>query len=572
MFDISVPIINITAEEMGLEHYLKMLKRLQAKRVFLSIDKGFLSEERKAKELAALEKNCRYFHEHGLEVGAWLWTFWVDEKNDFTHMKGATGREHPTEVCPSDEAYRSHMGNYIADVADCGVDLIMFDDDYRYHFYGIGMGCLCKNHVDYMEEMLGEPLVSEQLPELMIKNGKNRYRSAFLAANRHYFELFAKEMREAVNRVNPAVRLGLCACMSVWDVDGIDSVTITKLLAGDTEPFLRLIGAPYWAVNQSWGNRLQNIIELERMQLSWCGDGIEVFSEGDAWPRPRTNCPANYLEIFDTALRASGGFDGILKYAVDYTSTPSYEDGYIQRHEKNTGLYKEIAAYFEGKTACGIRVYERMAKFEDMVFSTLPQENYCIENVFFSPAAKLLADNSIPTVYEGRGICGIAFAENVSLVSFEAMKEGLILDLRAAEILSARGIDTGLVARGERVTIAREDFDGFGERYRRVGKAYEITVKENAVVLSHLVQLNDKGEVSRKTPGSYYYQNGDGQQFLVLSCAAYETLSSLENEYRGYVYTRLIKEAVTRFGGKLPAFSYGNPDLYLLAKKDDRSM
>ena len=52
MYDISVPIINITAEEMGLEKYIDMLKRLNAKRVVLSIDKCFLSDTRKAKELS----------------------------------------------------------------------------------------------------------------------------------------------------------------------------------------------------------------------------------------------------------------------------------------------------------------------------------------------------------------------------------------------------------------------------------------------------------------------------------------------------------------------------------------
>ena len=72
MFDISVPIINITAEEMGLEKYIDMLKRLNAKRVVLAIDKCFLSDTRKAKELSALKRNCAFFHEHGFEVGAWL--------------------------------------------------------------------------------------------------------------------------------------------------------------------------------------------------------------------------------------------------------------------------------------------------------------------------------------------------------------------------------------------------------------------------------------------------------------------------------------------------------------------
>ena len=69
--------------------------------------------------------------------------------------------------------------------------------------------------------------------------------------------------------------------MSVWDMDGVDSFTLAKLLAGNTKPLVRLIGAPYWAENRFLGNRLEDVIELERMERSWHeGDDIEVFSEG----------------------------------------------------------------------------------------------------------------------------------------------------------------------------------------------------------------------------------------------------------------------------------------------------
>ena len=52
-----------------------------------------------------------------------------------------------------------------------------------------------------------------------------------------------------------------------------DSATVSRILAGNTKPYLRTIGAPYWAVNRSWGNRVQDVIELTRMERSWCGEG-----------------------------------------------------------------------------------------------------------------------------------------------------------------------------------------------------------------------------------------------------------------------------------------------------------
>ncbi|MBQ7348034.1 MAG: hypothetical protein IJW55_10250 [Clostridia bacterium] len=61
--------------------------------------------------------------------------------------------------CPTDESFLEFSSDYIADMARCGVDLIMLDDDFRYAFLaGNQMGCLCDNHMRMIEEMIGETL------------------------------------------------------------------------------------------------------------------------------------------------------------------------------------------------------------------------------------------------------------------------------------------------------------------------------------------------------------------------------------------------------------------------------
>lgn len=573
MYKISVPITNISAEDMGLEKHLENLKRLDAKRVFLAVHRYYISEERKKKELDALKKNCAFFKSHGLEVGAWLWTYWMTEKNDYVHMTGIKGEVSPTQICPSDESFRRFAASYIADIAACGVDLIQFDDDFRYAHFNFGFGCACENHMKYTETLLGEKITREELEKKVLCGGENKYRSAWQKAKAHYFEVFASDIRKAVDKVNPNVRISICSCMSTWDLDGIDAASISRILAGNTKPIARLIGAPYWAVKKSWNNRLQNIIELERMERSWCGDGIEIMSEGDAWPRPRTNCPASYVEIFDTALRASGNFDGILKYDLDYVSNPGYEQGYVERHEKNRDLYKQIDKYFSDKQAVGIRIYERMNKYEDMIIPDGFAGTNNIENLFFSSAIKMISDNSIPSVYEGDGICGIAFAENVKAVSAEAMKKGLIIDLRAAEILQEQGVDVGIVSIGDKYRADKEYFDFLKNQYIIDNDVYDIKINENAKILSYFTQDNEVAEECRRTIGSYYYKNNNGQQFLVFAFQAYPQWDLNENIFRGYMRSAQIKYAVDLFGGdKLPAYSYGNPDLYITAKKNSSSM
>lgn len=571
MYKVSVPLMNHNVKRMGRDKLVKELKTLDAQRVFLAISQYIISKEERKAEMEALRENYAFFKTNGYEVGAWFWTFWIKEKNNFTKMKGATGIVSNESVCPSDKAFREFAKDWIKEVASCGFDLIMFDDDFRYGFLDIGMGCVCKNHIAYMENILGEKIDESTLAHRLLSGGENKYRDAWLEANGYYLRLFAKEIREALDEINPDIRLGLCSCMSLWDTDGVDTVTISKILAGKTKPFMRLIGAPYWAVNKSWGNRLQNIIELERMERSWCGDeNIEIFAEGDVYPRPRINCPANYLELFDMAIRADGRFDGILKYGLDYISNPGYETGYAMRHLKNKPIYNEIHKSFHDKKACGIRVYEKMNKFSKMEIPDAVAGTCDVQNIFFSPAARMLSDCSIPTVYDGDGICGIAFAENIHTVSEDAMKNGIIIDARAAYILQSNGIDTGIISIGNKMNVDTEYFVDIDDYISCVCNAYDMKISDKALISSRFSYVTEDGITRREIVGSYLYKNNKGHKFLVFTFDAYFNGEAI---YRSYARSLQIKNTIQHFfEKKLPAYSYGNPDFYIIAKKNEQEM
>ena len=577
MYKISVPIMNSNIVRMGKENLLSEIKKLGAERVFLGFGEYVIDEKKQKRDFEALAENCRYFKSCGLEVGVWIWSMTMLEKNSYMHMKSPEGKVSATQLCPSDEEFVSFAADYIKKMAACEPDIIMYDDDFRYSFLDIGMGCVCENHIAYMEKLLGEKMDDEKLKKLL-SGGKNKYRDAWMTANGHFMESFAKRMREALDEINPEIRLGQCSCIGAWDTDGTDSIRISKLLAGNTKPFMRFIGAPYWAKEKQWGNRLQNIVELERMERSWCeGSGIEVFSEGDVYPRPRTNCPASFLEIFDTALRASGGFDGILKYGIDYYSNPGYESGYISRHIRNIPLYEEIEKHFSEKIACGIRIYEKMKKFSDMkIPARIAGKGEEIQNCFFSPASRMTSDNSIPSVYEGEGICGIAFGENATELSESALSRGVIIDMRAAEILQEKGIDVGLLEKRGEIS-ADEEFFNEGRDVVRVEfrfhgiecNVYDISVSEKAKIMSRFSYTKEDKVSTGEVIGSYLYENEKGQKFLVFAFDAYY---NGEITYRSYLRSREIADAVAFFGEKLPAYSYGNPDLYILAKKSGGEM
>ena len=562
MYSVSVPLMNKYIQRAGREEIAENLIRMHADRVFLWIEVYTDNRLEYEKKLATLKENCRFFKEKGFEVGAWLSGFTVDSAENFVRMTSPDGKKESALVCPSDPRFREVIGSFIQDVAKCDVDIILFEDDYRYGYLPeIGMGCSCKNHVAYMSRILGEAISAENLNEHLLSGGPNRYRSAWLEAKGHFLRLYAREMRQKLDEVAPDIRLGVCSCMSLWDFDGVSTNEISRILAGNTKPLIRLIGAPYWAVNRSWGNRLQDVIELERMERGWCDDDIEIIGEGDVFPRPRFACPSSYLEGFDTALRSDGRMSGILKYVADYTSSANYETGYVQSHVRNLPLYKEIDACFSGKTACGVRIWEHMRKYENAVIPEKVAGTTDVQDLFFSPAARMMAACSIPTTYEGMGNVGAVFGENARYIPDSALESGLILDAKAAGILMERGIDVGIASVSEVIHISEEHFLKPEEYVPASGKAHRMTLHENARVQSVFVTQN--GEI----PASWTYENENGQKFL---CFAFDAYFTDETLYRQYARSRQLAEAMKNFFGRpLDAYCFGNPDLYILSKKGD---
>ncbi|MBO5070958.1 MAG: hypothetical protein J6C37_11450, partial [Roseburia sp.] len=172
MYKISVPLWNQNIVRAGRDRLAELLKKMHAERVFLALDAYLTDEEEREKALEALQENCLFFQEKGFEVGAWIWTFMIHNDDRYVHMTSPAGKVSSTQICPSDADFRAFAGEYVQKIARCGVDMIMYDDDFRYGFLDIGMGCTCKNHLARMSEILGEELGTEGLREKLLAGGK----------------------------------------------------------------------------------------------------------------------------------------------------------------------------------------------------------------------------------------------------------------------------------------------------------------------------------------------------------------------------------------------------------------
>lgn len=355
MYKLSVPVSIQTMNKKSLPIFVEEFRRAEVSRVFLC---GLIPFYKKDcyiyQEPEKMEFLISYLKEQGFEVGVWEGAFGHggilthDQQSEyvdsFTRIEGVDGKVEEEAFCPLDKNLQNCYYHAIKRLAQMQPDIIMFDDDFRLNTRRYNMGCCCELHLKQYYQEIGEEIPRSKLEEVIFTGGENRYRSAWLKVMGDSLLDFAQLMRAAVDEVDENIRLGSCTCHDIWDFSGTDGIRLAKVFAGKTKPFLRTIGAPYHGI------RVQNAVEYTRMQAAWCQhEDIEIFTEGDVYPRPRYIVPSRLLEIFDLALLATGETDGILKYMFDYNRDVTYERGYTARHVKNKLLRDGIKNFFGDK-------------------------------------------------------------------------------------------------------------------------------------------------------------------------------------------------------------------------------
>ncbi len=555
------------------EETLAELRRLGVKRVFLAGMTPYpTTQEEKDATYPLLKENCDFFHKEGFEVACWHWAFGYVKNLGTTMIKGSDGAE-TTYHCPFDDKFLELVYDNAYNLAKCGVDMIQYDDDFGFSYFGNSLHCTCDLHMARIREILGEDISPEELQEKVLRMPNSKYRLAWMQANGESLKKFASTVRSAINEVNPKIRAGVCTNMGSWGLDGATAEEISRTFAGDeAAPFLRLIGASYWPqrVGYHHGTLLSHVIEYERLSRSHVPHDIEAFGEGDPWPRPRNHCPAANVELFDMGLRIDGTIDGILKYDLDYYAQPDYETGYIDRHVRNKPVYDWIDKAFSDKKIAGVRVYDTMDKYKGMKIPESVTTGRRLVEIFYNPAIRMLCDSGVPTTYTNAGVCGIAFDENVRIVPKVELKRGLIIDMRAAEILAEDGIDVGIIKKGDEYASTLERFVD-GNRCVNIHegaiRAYKVELNPNVKVLSYL-RVNENGKTV-EYPVSYTYENANGEKFLVFAFDAY-----YNNRHLGQSYARAreLRDVIASFGTPLPAHSLGNPNVHMMTKKSDNAL
>lgn len=560
----------------GLQETIEVLHKMKADRAFIAMPRLSFDREGRKAEINRITVLKEKLSESGIGSAVWLNTLGfggkLEGKNtvtakNFTRKKSIGGKILDDCFCPMDKSFTNAICEIISDIAETGIDMIVLDDELCLSAVP-GVGCVCDLHMSEYRKRLGESISIEEIKEKVFTGGKSRYRDVWLDLMGDTMRDFCKTLRKALDKVNPKCRMGFCAGVSSWDFEGADGLELTKLLAGNTKPFLRLTGAPYWrAVRRFGAQSLQNIAESCRLQIKWAeNSGVEVFTELDSYPRDRFQCSASFLECIDLATKTSDGAD-CLKYVFDYTAKVGYETGYVKAHLRNVPLYEEIEKVFYDKKTAGVRIYEEQRKFENY---ELPMEYIGDEPLmsrWFLQSSIIPTSLGIPTTYEGEGYFGMAFGENAKYLPGSAFRKGLVIDLKAAKILQERGIDVGLLSEKKAEAHLSECFPDYETEISAYCQTalYEIEISEKAEVLSRY-----KGE-GVDSPASYLYENSSGQRFLVYAFVSDDCLER-SNCFLSYCRGKqLTDNAEWLEGERLPFVCGDEPMLYCILKEDDNS-
>ena len=578
MYRYSAPIYNshITPEKR--EAYLASFRAARIERVFLIAKYNFETGE--VFDLPLLRENIAWLRESGISPAIWagetighgglLHDGGAKKSFAFAPLRNFDGEDMDGTRCPTDERFANNLARIFATLAGTHPDYILVDDDFRISYRGRIPFCVCEKHLALIAARYGAPVTREAVRDAVMHGAANPLRDAYLRVMGDTLRELAKKLRAAVNEIDDTVGLALCTCHNHWDLDACDPVELTGIFAGKKRaPLLRLHGAPYWA----WfspDKDLPHVFEHARMFAALsAGHGFELMNELDAYPRPRRNCPASYMELVDAVMRADGTTHGALKYMYDYISPLGFETGYLAAHERDLPALEKLEKMFTTGKQAGVRVCIEPHMIGENDSDLTPPYTQMPRPV----VGTMLSRCTIPVTHTEKGLCRAVFGEAVTKLPEAALDEGLILDAVSALLLAERGVDVGLAA-GQDLRAALRDLTPY--RVLDADGTPAVLVRASGKFLTAALAKSADVKLSVITkdatlPLCYTYENKKGQRFLVWLFHA-ATVARDSDLTEGDLIQKAMTEGVEWVArATLPAKCKKHPQLYMMCRESEKT-
>ena len=146
MYKVTVPTV-ITNGHFNREKTLAEIKRCGAERIALAVDRELGYAFTSPENLKLLKELIEYYKANGLETLVWL-------GETLGHAAGKPENNSPYDCirnidkgdisafCPLGEKFRNDFCTWVKNIAECGAQMIMLDDDFRLDVRG-DFGCFC---------------------------------------------------------------------------------------------------------------------------------------------------------------------------------------------------------------------------------------------------------------------------------------------------------------------------------------------------------------------------------------------------------------------------------------------
>ncbi len=491
-----------------------------------------------------------------------------DTPADFQKITAHDGREFYM-MCPMGGPFQEYLRKAFTAIAKTGPDFIMVDDDFRL-LHGRG-GCFCPLHIAEINRRTGRGETRESLSLLLARPGAASSEEAivFDSLQQDSMVQAAGVIRQAVDAVDPEIPISFCTC--VGDVRHADAVA-SALAAKGQQRVVRINNGRYLEPGQR--NFAARMVHTAFQRAALAPETL-VLAEPDTCPHNRYSMGAQALHghYAGSILEGCGGAKHWL------TRTRFFEPGsgiaYRNILVKHRGFYEELYRQVRTMTAEGIA---SVALPQTPYFNGIPARHDGVSSVAtwggdllgrMGIPANFVKNPAGPVMMKGGEVEPFADEE---LARF--LKQGMILDGKAAWALCKRGFERELGVRAEPWPGARVSQEHWlaenlmlpaGTVYYRLAPA-----DANVNVAANLMRLpwSESGEPQALGPAVACFENHLGGRIVIFAGTpeVYNGFAAFSflNETRKRQLISLM-EYVNR--GPLSFYYPGDAELYLKTGK-----
>lgn len=242
-------------------------------------------------------------------------------------------------ACPYGKGFQEYIYETAREIALCGADAVMVDDDFRM-IARDGRGCVCPLHLQKFNELAGTNWTEQQLREYMYSDdhGETEYTKIFEFIQKDSLVESAKAIRAGLDSVDPTIQ-GSYTCV---DQEMQFAPEIARILAGEGNPSIVRIGNGYYTAEGARG--IVNSFYRAAMQVEKLKGKVDILqAETDTCPQNRYSTGAMTLHSHFTGSLLEGVRGA--KQWITRLGTYEPESGRAYRKVlgKYRGFYEAIA-------------------------------------------------------------------------------------------------------------------------------------------------------------------------------------------------------------------------------------